>query len=127
MASNVDDFIAQHGVLGMKWGHHRAGDSSSSSSSENSVRKTKFKDLNPDNPEHAAEIKRRTKRNNLIAGAALATIVGGQYALSAATTHQYNKLVKEAASTPTSVIHESKALHDGSVYALHLLGNGSFG
>lgn len=154
--SNVSDELEHHGVKGMHWGVRGKGDTKSilgnaasialkgrsvslqkrydrvkaAHAEHPEVKKLNRKQLNPKNPVHAFEIQRRNKRNREIAAVGILAVKAIPLATAAAGSAylvyngQRNKKVFGAA---TSTIKDSKAIQDGSVYALRLLSNGAFG
>lgn len=119
------EFLAHHGVLGMKWGHRKDGGSvTKAKSSSTDVRKMKRSDLDKSNPTHRAEITRRNVRNVKLALVGVAALDAG---VKIAGQVQVDRYLKSSGAQATTKIADSKAIHDGSVYALHMMSNGSFG
>lgn len=108
---SAEDFLRHHGVLGMKWGSHKAVASVPSIKSQ----RKKFKDMTPE------EQKKHQDKQGLIT----AGVIGGSYVALKAGSHFLAKHPEILARTANS-IHGTKAIGVGYKTVQMIMKNGSY-
>lgn len=128
MTITTDEFLAHHGIVGMKWGKHKAEATSSD------IRSRKRSELDKNNIDDKAELSRRNRRNAaIILGSAVgiaAIALGASHvakhmnvplekvdlAKASESTERAKKLAKAMAAEPVSIVHASRGKEKGFTF-----------
>jgi len=107
MEVTYDDYLAHHGIKGMKWGVRKRRDNTTSSSSSNRSK--------PKTPE---EVDKHEKTKKIAKGAAAAAVVAGSVALAYANRN--NPSVRRGLSSVAKISNQMKNKTVDSVYDVKL-------
>lgn len=107
MEVTYDDYLAHHGIKGMKWGVRKRRDNTTSSSSSNRSK--------PKTPE---EVDKHEKTKKIAKGAAAAAVVAGGVALAYANRN--NPSVRRGLSSVAKISNQMKNKTIDSVYDVKL-------
>lgn len=107
MEVTYDDYLAHHGIKGMKWGVRKRRDNTTSSSSSNRSK--------PKTPE---EVDKHEKTKKIAKGAAAAAVVAGGVALAYANRN--NPSVRRGLSSVAKISNQMKNKTVDSVYDVKL-------